>query len=295
MVLWSIYIKIKNMRIRKQNAVSTAIILIFIEVVFSGALFAQDEVIRKGYFYGVVGVDTLQNRTTDLKALLDVQNYLKANKKTYGEVRGSYLAVTHDTTSVTPEIIRDTIYIPKDTIKGVELIVTNSYLGPDVTGAFQVNRLKREIWFGNFESLESFKNETNIREADSTDYLTELRIGQSSPNLDKYVSKISGYLNPGLTGSYTFHCYVDDKLEMSIWKDDTEIKLLNQASYSLINQWDKLSGQTSQSILLDNNQRYYFEVLTYEGFGGDYFGVGWIKPGDTEIEIIPQLYLTEYE
>ncbi len=194
-----------------------------------------------------------------------------------------------------PEIIRDTVYIPQDSIRTVQLIVTNGYMGPDVSAAFQNNRLKIEYFEGNSGSLENLKNSINNgKVADSTSYITQIKTPQSNPNKDRYGTRVTGYINPGLAGEYTFHCYADDELEFRIWKDDEPILLLDQAFYTLKEQWDKYEGQTSQPIELDANERYRFEVITYEGGGADYFGVGWKKPGDTEIEIIPQLFLTEY-
>lgn len=37
------------------------------------------EVVNKGYYYGIVGDTILSNRTTDLKVLTDVQEYLEKN------------------------------------------------------------------------------------------------------------------------------------------------------------------------------------------------------------------------
>lgn len=70
------------------------------------------EVVNKGYYYGEVGTVKLPNRTTDLKALTDVQEYLEANNLENGQVVRPPLEVSRKKTIPTPpQIIRDTIYI----------------------------------------------------------------------------------------------------------------------------------------------------------------------------------------
>jgi len=219
--------------------------------------------------------------------------------------------IVRDTTYVdrieyVDRIVRDTIYqdvevIVRDTIfvsGPFELIITNGYLGPDVSDAFQNNRLKIEYFEGNSGNLENLKSSLATgRVADSIAYITEIKTPQSNPNKDRYGTRVTGYINPPLTGEYIFHCYADDELELRIWINDVPVLLLDQAFYSAQEQWDRyveVGIQKSVPIQLDANNRYRFEVVTYEGGGGDYFGVGWTKPGDTALELIPQLYLTEY-
>lgn len=115
-------------------------LLILITTIINAQTF---EVVQKGYYNGIVGDSVLQNRTTQLKALTDVQNYLEANNMSYGEVRGSFLVVTRKT--LKPVIVNDTIrniitvndtirntITVNDTLREPILLISNSYMGPNV-------------------------------------------------------------------------------------------------------------------------------------------------------------------
>lgn len=70
------------------------------------------EVVNKGYYYGKVGDTILPNRTTDLKALTDVQEYLEKHNLELGIVVRPSLEVKRKGTN--PTVIRDTVYINSD-------------------------------------------------------------------------------------------------------------------------------------------------------------------------------------
>ena len=132
----------------------------------------------------------------------------------------------------------------------------------------------------------------NGRVADSTSYITELKVPQSNPNLDRYGTRVTGYLNVPVTGQYLFRSYADDELEFTIWQDETDKTLLtSQLFYTAVNEY-KYPTQMSTPIEL-NEGRYNFEIIVYEGGGGDYFGVEWKMHGQTEFELIHQLFITE--
>lgn len=78
------------------------------------------QVVQSGYYNGIVGDTILRNRTTSLKALTDVQNYLEENNLTEGSVNMPFLKVTREYV----ETIPDTIFI-----NNTEIIVGNSYIG----------------------------------------------------------------------------------------------------------------------------------------------------------------------
>lgn len=101
------------------------IILLFIG--FSA--FSQTfDVVNKGYYYGVVGETTLPNRTTDLKALTDVQEYLDKNNLEYGEVIRPPLEVKRKKTIPNPPaVIRDTVYINNG-----EISIGNQWMGDPI-------------------------------------------------------------------------------------------------------------------------------------------------------------------
>lgn len=99
---------------------------ILIILIFTGLnAFSQTfEVVNKGYYYGVVGEFTLPNRTTDLKALTDVQEYLESNNLETGMVIRPHLEVKRKRTS--PAVIRDTVYINSD------IYIGNQWMGEPI-------------------------------------------------------------------------------------------------------------------------------------------------------------------
>lgn len=101
------------------------------------------EVVNKGYYYGQVGNVKLPNRTTDLKALTDVQEYLEANNLENGQVVRPPLEVSRKKSPTTPpQVIRDTVLvhmpiIVKDTVYvgagGSEISIGNQWMGEPIT------------------------------------------------------------------------------------------------------------------------------------------------------------------
>lgn len=86
------------------------------------------EVVNKGYYYGEVGSVKLPNRTTDLKALTDVQEYLDEHNLESGQVLRPPLEVKRKKTiSQPPTIIRDTIYINNGDIS-----IGNQWMGEPI-------------------------------------------------------------------------------------------------------------------------------------------------------------------
>lgn len=82
------------------------------------------EVVNKGYYYGKVGDTVLPNRTTDLKALTDVQEYLEKNNLEIGTVIRPSLEVKRKRTNTT--VIRDTVYINSD------ISIGNQWMGEPI-------------------------------------------------------------------------------------------------------------------------------------------------------------------
>lgn len=99
---------------------------ILIILIFTGLnAFSQTfEVVNKGYYYGKVGDIILLNRTTDLKALTDVQEYLESNNLEIGTVIRPPLEVKRKKT--TPAVIRDTVYINSD------ISIGNQWMGEPI-------------------------------------------------------------------------------------------------------------------------------------------------------------------
>jgi len=116
---------------------------------------------------------------------------------------------------------------------------------------------------------------------------------------DNYGQRIRGYLIPPATGEYTFYIASDDQSRLFLSPDatpvDTDPALANHIAEATgacnVNQWDKFPTQASGAISLTAGSAYYIEVLHKEGTGSDHVSVGWKRPGETAIEVIPSTYL----
>lgn len=103
---------------------------------------------------------------------------------------------------------------------------------------------------------------------------------------DTYGDRMSGYLCPPQTGTYTFYIAGDDNAELWLSTDANPAnkrKIAYIPGWTDFRQWDKYGGQKSASIFLQADTRYYIEVLHKEGGGGDHVSVAWQMPnGDFE-------------
>ncbi|MGB0415428.1 MAG: PA14 domain-containing protein [Coraliomargarita sp.] len=130
----------------------------------------------------------------------------------------------------------------------------------------------------------------NNRYPDSPDHIyTRNEIGIEPNRKDNFGSRIRGYLVAPATGSYTFKIAANNAGEF--WLSDSEsVDGASRRCYTLKYtdhlQWNKYSSQTSASISLQANQRYYFYTLQKEKEGTDNLNVAWTKPDGT-FELIP--------
>ncbi|MEO0054864.1 MAG: hypothetical protein RLZZ50_811, partial [Verrucomicrobiota bacterium] len=108
---------------------------------------------------------------------------------------------------------------------------------------------------------------------------------------DNYGSRITGFIVPPATGSYTFAASGDDVVELWLSTDSSsanKVKIAGVTSPTAFRQWDAVpANQQSAAISLVQGQRYYVELLHKEGTGTDHWSVGWKKPGDSAFSVIP--------
>ncbi|MES2924794.1 MAG: PA14 domain-containing protein [Verrucomicrobiota bacterium] len=145
--------------------------------------------------------------------------------------------------------------------------------------------LKREVWYNNatlapparvcdFEgTLFSFKGPTNIAEG--------------------FSERITGYIIPPATGSYTFWLASDDDGQLFLSTDENPANVSQIASvtgFVAEEAWDINPSQKSVAKTLVAGRRYYVEVRHRDGNFGDHVAVAWQGPGFTR-QIIANAYL----
>lgn len=141
--------------------------------------------------------------------------------------------------------------------------------------------LKREVWPGNATlappvaapgftgTLFRFKSPTNVS--------------------DNFSERITGFIVPPVTGSYTFWIASDDQSELRISTDESAANLALAANVTgWVNEevWDAQPSQRSAPRTLIAGLRYRVEVLHRDGTGGDHVAVAWEGPGIAR-QIVP--------
>jgi autotransporter-associated beta strand protein len=105
-----------------------------------------------------------------------------------------------------------------------------------------------------------------------------------------YGTRVTGYLVPPVSGSYTFAVSGDDTAELYLSTDATTNNKALIASVSAATGyrvWDAQPSQQSGARTLTQGQRYYVELLHKENTGSDHWSVGWRCPGDTAFSVVP--------
>ena len=103
---------------------------------------------------------------------------------------------------------------------------------------------------------------------------------------DSFGTRVTGFIVPPVTGSYTFAVSGDDVVELYLSTDATSANkslAASVASATAFRAW----GTASTSHTLIQGQRYYVELLHKESTGTDHWSVGWKKPGDLDFSVVP--------
>ncbi len=105
-----------------------------------------------------------------------------------------------------------------------------------------------------------------------------------------YGTRVTGYIVPPESGSYTFAVSGDDVAQLYLSADSTTnnkaliASVTNATSFRV---WDAQPSQQSAPRTLTQGQRYYVELLHKESTGSDHWSVGWMKPGDAAFSVVP--------
>ncbi len=113
-----------------------------------------------------------------------------------------------------------------------------------------------------------------------------------------YGSRISGYICPPTTGSYTFWIASNDNSELWLSIDDNPAnkqKIASVTGATNPREWNKYASQKSAAITLTAGGKYYIEALHKQGAGTDNIAVGWQIPGGTMERPIPGNRLSPFK
>ncbi|MFN7564275.1 MAG: PA14 domain-containing protein, partial [Prosthecobacter sp.] len=103
---------------------------------------------------------------------------------------------------------------------------------------------------------------------------------------ESYGTRVTGFIVPPVSGSYTFAVSGDEVVELYLSTDATSANkslAASVASATAFRAW----GTPSSARTLVQGQRYYVELLHKENTGTDHWSVGWKKPGDSVFSVIP--------
>ena len=105
-----------------------------------------------------------------------------------------------------------------------------------------------------------------------------------------YGTRVTGYIVPPASGSYTFAVSGDDVASLYLSTDSTTnnraliASVTNATGFRV---WNAQPSQQSTPRALVQGQRYFVELLHKENTGADHWSVGWIKPGDSAFSVVP--------
>ncbi len=105
---------------------------------------------------------------------------------------------------------------------------------------------------------------------------------------DSYSRRLTGYLQPQITGNYTFWIASDDDSRLFLSTTATASNNVQRATVSgWVNyqSWDSQASQRSAVVSLEAGKVYWMEVHQLEGGGGDHASVAWSGPGFERVAI----------
>lgn len=125
---------------------------------------------------------------------------------------------------------------------------------------------------------------------------------QTVRNVDAYAQRIFGFIEPKVSGLYTFAISSDDTSELwlSLDQNPRNLRLIasvfspTQSAWTGESDFSKYASQQSRNIRLEANRRYFVEALHKQGSGDGRIQVNWRKPGSIKLEPITGEYLSGY-
>lgn len=220
---------------------------------------------RIGYVNGAVGNQAWTQQASQQSAVITLvagkRYYIEALQKEGGG--GDHLAVAWQGPGIT------------------RTVINGGFLEyPD----FYRPALKREIWLGNTTTTPPATAPSS--ESALFAFKTPADVAES------YSDRISGFLVPKVTGTYTFWLACDDDGQLLLSTDENAANATQIASvvgYTAAEAWDVGASQKSTARTLVAGRRYYIETRHRDGLYGDHVAVAWEGPG-----IARQVIANEY-
>lgn len=106
---------------------------------------------------------------------------------------------------------------------------------------------------------------------------------------DSFGTRVTGFIVPQVSGSYSFAVAGDEIVELSLSTDSSEenkASIASAPSATGFREWTKFPSQVSTTRTLTAGQKYFVELLHVESTGSDHFSVAWKTPGSATWEVI---------
>jgi hypothetical protein len=149
-----------------------------------------------------------------------------------------------------------------------------------------------------------FERWDNIPGGDLASFYSSLVYRQSPPSAvgfvtsaesaqdqgDEYGLRLRGKLRAPVSGDYQFFIAADEQAELYLGTDASRFtmrRLCRVDSATELRSWTTDAMQASDPVTLVAGQEYYFEALMKEYVNSDHLSIGWIRPGETTIEVVP--------
>ena len=150
---------------------------------------------------------------------------------------------------------------------------THTFPSPSVSGG---RGLLRELWDENFRSgldhIPSLTSSSPGYGAATTD-IAWMETGYPSPlnETTLFSQKVTGFLVPPASGTYTLYIRSDDQSQFSLSStaDPANLSVVASARSWTRYRWDYFATQRSEPMELEGGKPYYLEVLHSQG-GGTY-------------------------
>jgi CotH kinase protein/Ricin-type beta-trefoil lectin domain-like/HYR domain/Chitobiase/beta-hexosaminidase C-terminal domain/PA14 domain/Secretion system C-terminal sorting domain/Divergent InlB B-repeat domain len=116
---------------------------------------------------------------------------------------------------------------------------------------------------------------------------------------DNFGARYRGYVCAPETGNYTFYIACDNGGELNLSTDESvankrRIAFIGSCDWAASRDWFKYATQKSVTIALVAGQKYFIEAYFKEITGGDNLAIGWSKPSNSAIQVIPGSQFSEY-